>query len=368
MAARNYYEVLGVEKNASDDEIKKAYRALALKYHPDRNPDNKEAEESFKEAAEAYDVLRDPERRSNYDRYGSADPFGGGGGFHSADDVFSSFGDIFGDLFGFSGGGSRGQSRARRGSDLRYNLNLSFRDAAKGIQKTLQIPRTVECSLCDGSGAAEGAEPEICSRCNGAGQIRQSAGIFQMSSTCPQCAGHGKVITKPCPKCKGTGTEEEMRTLDVKIPAGVYTGARMRLRNEGESGENGGPNGDLYVVISVDEDKVFERQGQDLVYRVEVSFVHATLGATVQIPTLDEDIDFEIPAGTQTSTVLSIKGKGLAHPNESGKFGNLLVQINVSIPTDISKEQEELLRKFEKLGKQHDKKITTRVKKILKGK
>ncbi len=367
MAARNYYEVLGVDTNASDDEIKKAYRALALKYHPDRNPDDKQAEEQFKEAAEAYDVLRDAERRSNYDRYGTADPFGGGGGFHSSEDIFSSFGDIFGDIFGFSGGG-RSANRARRGSDLRYNLNLSFREAAKGLQKELQIPRTIECSLCHGSGAAEGAQPETCSRCNGSGQIRQNAGIFQMSSTCPQCAGHGKVITKPCPKCHGTGTEEEMRTLEVKIPAGVYTGARMRLRNEGESGDNGGPNGDLYVVISVDEDKVFERQGQDLVYRVEVTFVHATLGAKVQIPTLDEDIDFEIQAGTQTGTVLSIKGKGLPHPNNTGQVGSLLVQINVTIPTDISKEQEELLIKFEKLGKQHDKKITTRVKKILKGK
>ncbi len=365
MATRSYYDVLGVGASATEDEIKKAYRALALKYHPDRNPGDKEAEEKFKEAAEAYDVLRDEGRRANYDRYGTADPFGGNGGFHSTDDIFSSFGDIFGDLFGF---GSRSSGpRPQRGSDLRYNLTMTFREAAKGMTTTLTIPRTVDCETCDGSGAAPGSSPETCQRCRGTGQLRQSTGFFQVNVQCPSCAGRGQVISKPCSTCRGQGVVEEERSLEVKIPAGVFSGARMRLRGEGELGANGGPNGDLYVVITVEDDKVFERQDQDLVYKVKVSFVNATLGAKIQIPTLDEEIEFEIPAGTQTGTVLSIKGMGLPYPNEK-RVGDLLVQVNVQIPTDISKEQEELLLKFEKLDAQHNQKITTKVKRLIKGK
>ncbi len=368
MSKRSFYEVLDLDTNASEEEIKKAYRAKALKYHPDRNPGDAEAEEKFKEAAEAYEVLRDSEKRANYDKYGSADPFGTGGfgGFNSTEDIFSNFGDIFGDLFGF---GARGASsnRPRQGSDLRYNLTLSFREAAKGVQKNLRVPRTATCDDCGGNGAAPGSEPVTCSRCQGTGQVRQSAGFFQVSTPCTACGGRGKVISKPCPKCRGVGQIEEERTLDVKIPAGVFTGARMRLRGEGDSGSNGGPNGDLYVVIDVEDDKVFERQGQDLIYRVDISFVNATLGAKVKVPTLDEEIEFEIPAGTQTETVLSIKEKGLPYPNDS-RIGDLLLYIHVEIPKDISKEQEELLRKYEKLEKQHNSKITTKVKRLLKGK
>ncbi len=367
MSAKSYYEVLDLEKTATEEEIKKAYRAKAMQFHPDRNPGDAAAEEKFKEAAEAYEVLRDPEKRANYDKYGTADPYGQGGfgGFNSTEDIFSNFGDIFGDLFGFSQRG--GSNRPRQGSDLRYNLTMSFREAAKGVQTSLHIPRTVTCNECDGSGAAPGSQPEVCSQCRGTGQLRQSTGFFQVSVPCGRCQGTGKVISKPCAKCRGEGTVEEERTLEVKIPAGVYTGARMRLRGEGDSGTNGGPNGDLYVVITVEDDKVFERDGQNLIYKVDVSFVHATLGAKVKVPTLDEEIEFEIPAGTQTETVLSIKGKGLPFPNES-RHGDLLLYIHVQIPTDISKEQEDLLLKYEKLEKQHNNKITTKVKRLFKGK
>ncbi len=367
MSKTSYYDILEISQEANDEEIKKAYRAKAMQYHPDRNPGDAEAEEKFKEAAEAYEVLRDPEKRANYDRYGTADPYGNGGfgGFNSAEDIFSSFGDIFGDLFGFSSRG--GGNRPRQGSDMRYNLTLTFREAAKGVQKTLRIPRTAACDDCGGSGAAPGSEPQMCSRCNGTGQLQQTAGFFRMSVPCTNCGGRGKVISKPCPKCRGNGEYEEERALEVKIPAGVYSGARMRLRGEGDTGINNGPNGDLYIVITVEDDKVFERQDQNLIYGVDVSIVHATLGAKVQVPTLDEEIEFEIPAGTQPETVLRIKGKGLPYPNES-RFGDLLLVIHVKIPTDISKEQEDLLRKYEKLEKQHNSKITTKVKKLLKGK
>ncbi len=367
MSKSSYYEILGVEKNATEEELKKSYRALAMKYHPDRNPGDAEAEEKFKEAAEAYDVLRDPERRANYDRYGTADPFGNGGrGFNSSDDIFSSFGDIFGDLFGF--GARSSGPRPQRGSDLRYNLTLSFRDAAKGVQESLEIPRTIPCKECDGTGAQRGTSAEVCPHCRGIGQLRQQSGFFQIAVPCSFCGGRGKIIKSPCAKCRGKGIEQEVRNLDVKIPAGVYSGARMRLRGEGELGSNGGPNGDLYVVITVEDDKVFERQNQELIYRLEVSFVQATLGAKVKIPTLAENIDFEIPAGTQPATVLAVQGKGLPYPNDEKRVGDLLIQVNVVIPTDISKEQAELLRKFENLGKQHDQKITTKMKKLFTGK
>ncbi len=369
MSKPSYYEILELQTNASEEEIKKAYRSKAMKFHPDRNPGDKEAEENFKQAAEAYDVLRDPQKRANYDKYGTADPFGNGGaGFSSADDIFSSFGDIFGDLFGFNSR-QRGP-RARQGDDLRYNLTIAFREAAKGIQKTIIVPRTNVCDTCHGDGAAPGSHPETCKHCNGAGVIRQNAGFFQVNATCSVCRGAGKVITTPCKTCKGRGFVEVERSLDVKIPAGVFTGARMRLRGEGDSGENGGPNGDLYIFITVEDDAIFERQDQDLIYRVSISFVNATLGARVQVPTLDEsenggEIEFDIPAGTQPGTVLKIPGKGLPYPNES-RVGDLLLPITVEIPTDISKEQADLLLKYETLEKRHNSKITTKVKKLFK--
>ncbi len=355
----SYYEILEVEKTATEEEIKKAYRVKAMKYHPDRNPGDSEAEEKFKEAAQAYDVLRDPQKRANYDRFGTADAYGNNyGGFTSAEDIFSSFGDIFGDLFGFN---SRAKGpRPKQGDDLRYDLDLTFREAAKGTVKTIHIPRIIPCTDCDGTGAAEGSELENCQDCRGTGYIRQQAGFFQVNRQCPRCEGQGQSPTKPCPTCKGKRNIETEHKLEVKIPAGVFSGARIRLRGEGDAGENGGPDGDLYVVITVGKDSVFERQGQDLIYKVTLSFVNATLGAKVKVPTLDDEVEFEVPAGTQTGTVLKISGKGVQYPNES-RFGDLLLPIHIEIPTSISKEQEELLRKYEKLEKKHNDKITTKI-------
>ncbi len=341
-----YYEVLEVTREASDEEIKKSYRRLAMMYHPDRNPDNPEAEVKFKESAEAYDVLRDAERRARYDRFGHAGVSGNaGGGFGSAEDVFSHFSDIFGDLFGFSGGG--GAHRAMRGADLRYNLKISFAQAATGDEVVLQLPKRVLCPDCEGSGAAPGTSPETCKHCNGAGQVRRSQGFFQLSTPCPVCRGEGQIITKPCPRCKGQGILNESRELSVRIPAGVDTGTRLRVRNEGEMGVNGGPAGDLYVVISVDQDKTFRRQGNDLIYVQEISFVQAILGHRLEVPSLQGNVTLEIPRGIQSGTVLRIKDEGMPILGRD-KRGDLLVEVKILTPTRISEKQEELLREYEK--------------------
>ena len=315
MAQRDYYEVLGVARDASEDEIKRAYRKMALQNHPDHNPDNPEAEQRFKEAAEAYEVLRDPERRARYDQFGHAGVGNNGdfGGFGSAEDIFAHFGDIFGDMFGFSMGGGtrRGGPRPTAGADLRYNLNITFAQAARGAEITLNIPRMVTCGECHGSGAAPGTSRETCRQCGGSGQVRNSQGFFQFVVPCPTCHGEGYTISKPCPKCRGKGQVQETRELSVRVPAGVDTGTRLRLRNEGEAGTNGGPNGDLYVFISVDEDKTFRRQGQDLVLTREISFVKAALGHTITVPGLDGDLELKIAKGTQSGTVLRLPGKGL---------------------------------------------------------
>ncbi|WP_418709287.1 molecular chaperone DnaJ, partial [Bilophila wadsworthia] len=350
MAQRDYYEVLGVARDASEDEIKRAYRKMALQNHPDHNPDNPEAEQRFKEAAEAYEVLRDPERRARYDQFGHAGVGNNGdfGGFGSAEDIFAHFGDIFGDMFGFSMGGGtrRGGPRPTAGADLRYNLNITFAQAARGAEITLNIPRMVTCGECHGSGAAPGTSRETCRQCGGSGQVRNSQGFFQFVVPCPTCHGEGYTISKPCPKCRGKGQVQETRELSVRIPAGVDTGTRLRLRNEGEAGTNGGPNGDLYVFISVDEDKTFRRQGQDLVLTREISFVKAALGHTITVPGLDGDLELKIAKGTQSGTVLRLPGKGLPYLNQK-RNGDLLVEILVKTPTNLSARQEELLREFE---------------------
>ncbi len=344
MTQRCYYEVLSVSKTASEDEIKKSYRKLAMQYHPDHNPDNAEAEQKFKEAAEAYDVLRDAERRARYDRFGHAGVNGhAGGGFGSAEDVFSHFSDIFGDLFGFGGN----VHRAMRGADLRYNLKVSFRKAATGDDAVLQLPKRVICTDCEGSGAAPGSSPQTCKHCDGAGQIRRAQGFFQISSPCPVCRGEGQIIVKPCPRCKGNGILNETRELSVRIPAGVDTGTRLRIRGEGEEGANGGPAGDLYVVISVEQDKVFRRQGNDLIFTQEITFIQAILGYRLEVPSLQEDVTLEIPRGIQSGTVLRIKGEGMPILGRNTR-GDLLVEIKILTPTRISEKQEELLREFEK--------------------
>ncbi len=347
MSKRDYYEVLGVAQDASSDEIKKAYRKLALKYHPDRNPDDAEAEALFKEAAEAYEILRDAGKRQRYDQFGHAG-FGNTGfdGFHSTEDVFSAFGDIFGDIFGFGGSG-RGP-RPQAGNDLRYNLTISFREAAKGMEAKLKIPKKETCDQCGGDGAEPGTSIETCQQCGGQGQVYQSQGFFRIAMPCPVCRGRGEVIAHPCSKCRGQGQTNVNKELSVRIPAGVDNGSRLRLRGEGEPGANGGPHGDLYVVVYVEEDKVFKRHGQDLITSAEITFVQAALGSRIDVPTLDDPVTMDIPKGTQSGTVLRLQSMGIPSLN-TGQKGDLLVEIKVLTPTRLSKRQEELLEEFEAL-------------------
>ncbi len=365
MARRDYYEILEVTRTATDDEIKKSYRQMALRYHPDRNPGDAEAEKRFKEAAEAYDILRDPDKRARYDRFGHDGVNGGfgGGGFASNEDIFSHFSDIFGDLFGFSMGARGGRAtRSQQGADLRYNLEISLRQAASGDEISLKIPKKVPCPACGGSGAEPGTSAETCRQCGGRGQVRHSQGFFQIAMPCPECNGLGQVIPHPCARCKGAGAIQETRELAVRVPAGVDTGNRLRLRGEGEPGMYGGPPGDLYVVIQVAEDKVFQREGQNLLIDQEITFVQAALGDRIEVPGLDGPLAMEIPKGTQSGEVFRLQGGGLPYINSSRK-GDLLVEIKVLTPTRISSRQEELLREFAEL--ETDKPLN-KAKKVLK--
>lgn len=347
MSQRDYYEILEVERTADVETIKRSFRKLALKYHPDRNPDDPEAAAKFKECAEAYEVLQDSEKRQRYDHYGHSGV--NGQNFGSNADIFSHFSDIFGDLFGFAGMGGGGRNRPRQGADLRYNLEISFMQAARGDEVKIKIPRHVTCDECKGSGAAAGTSPTICPDCNGSGQIRRNQGFFQLQMPCGRCHGEGKIISSPCPKCRGNGIIEQVRELAVNIPAGVDTGNRLRLRGEGEAGTNGGPAGDLFVVLHVQKDKQFEREGQDLIVRREISFVQAILGDKIELPTLDDPVTFDIPKGTQSGEVFRISGAGLPYPGQNSRKGSLLVEISVKIPAKISSEQEKLLREFDRL-------------------
>lgn len=346
-AKRDYYEILEVQRTSSGEEIKRAYRQMALRYHPDRNPDDPDAEQKFKEAAEAYDVLRDPEKRSRYDTFGHEGVNGGGfGAFSNTEDIFSHFSDIFGDLFGFSmGGAARGGSRAQAGANLRYNLSISLRQAAKGDSITLKIPKRVTCPECDGSGAAPGHSPEVCGQCGGHGQVRHSQGFFQIAMPCPACNGVGQVIKKPCPRCKGAGSVQDTRELAVRVPPGVDTGNRLRLRGEGEPGVFGGPPGDLYVVLHVEDDPTFQRDGAHLLLVHEVTMVQAALGDSIEVPGLDGPMKMELPEGTQGGEVFRLAGGGLPIVN-TNRTGDLLVEIKVLTPTSLSAKQEELLRAF----------------------
>ncbi|MEF2145019.1 MAG: molecular chaperone DnaJ [Desulfovibrionaceae bacterium] len=351
MAKRDFYEVLGVAREASEDEIKRAYRKLAFEYHPDRNPDNPESESKFKEAAEAYDILRDSEKRQRYDQFGHSGVEGNGfSGFSSTEDIFGAFSDIFGEFFGFSSA-RRGRSRAQAGADLRYSLTVSFYDAAKGAEVDLRLPKDEVCEECKGSGAKPGSTPETCPQCHGAGAVQQAQGFFRISVTCPSCHGRGQVITEPCPSCGGRGIVRQTRNLKVRIPAGVDDGSRLRLRGEGEPGLHGGPPGDLFVDIRVEPDKVFRRQAQDLIVSQEVSFVQAALGDKIKVPTLDDTVTVDVPKGTQSGEVFRLKGLGLPHLGSSHS-GDLLVEVRVKTPTKLSKRQEELLREFQSLEEQ----------------
>jgi molecular chaperone DnaJ len=347
MAKKDYYEVLGVNRDASEDAIRKAYRKLAMKWHPDRNPDNPKAEERFKEAKEAYEVLTDPSKRAAYDQYGHAgvDPAaaaGAGGGFRDFSDAF---GDIFGDIFG----GGRSRSNVYRGADLRYNLEISLEEAARGTETRIRIPALAECETCHGSGAKPGTSPSTCTTCGGHGQVRMQQGFFSIQQTCPKCHGSGRMITSPCQSCQGAGRIKQHKTLAVKIPPGVDEGDRIRLSGEGEAGVNGGPSGDLYVVIHIKPHPVFQRDHNDLHCEMPVSFTTAALGGEIEIPTLDGYAKIRIPPETQTGKVFRLRGKGIKGVRSSS-HGDLLCHVVVETPVNLTPRQKELLQEFEAIN------------------
>ena len=344
MSKRDYYEILEVPRTATDQEIKSSYRKLALKFHPDRNQGDKKAEEKFKEAAEAYAILSDGDKRARYDRFGHAGVGGAAQGFDPSQ--FTGFEDIFsglGDIFGFGGGGRR--AGPQRGADLRYDLEIKFEQAAKGVETSVQIPRHEPCETCHGNGAAPGTSPTSCPQCRGTGQLRYQQGFFTVARTCGQCRGAGKVIAKPCPACRGDGTVEKMRKLTVKIPAGIATGQRLRLAGEGEAGTLGGPPGDLYVVIFVREHEFFQRDGNDLHCTVPLAFTTLALGGEIKVPGLDGEETVKIPESTQTGTTFKLRGKGM--PDVSGRgHGDLLITVQAVTPKKLTREQKKLLEQL----------------------
>ncbi len=347
MAKRDYYEILGVEKDADEKDIKKAYRRVAMKYHPDRNPEDPDADNKFKEASEAYEVLSDSEKRAAYDQFGHAGVEGqmGGGGFSGGSGSFSDiFGDVFGDIFG--GGGGRGRGGAQRGSDLRYTLDISLEDAVRGTTVEIRVPTLVACSTCDGSGARKGSSPTTCGTCGGAGQVRMQQGFFQVQQTCPTCRGRGTTISDPCPSCRGQGRVEKTKKLSVKVPPGVDTGDRIRLAGEGEAGTEGGPPGDLFVQMSVKQHPIFERDGKHLYCEIPITFADAALGGELEVPTLDGRVKLKIPPETQTGKLFRLRGKGVK-PVRGGTVGDLLCRAVVETPVNLNKRQKELLRELQ---------------------
>lgn len=352
MAKKDYYEVLGLEKGASEDEIKRAFRKLAIKYHPDKNQGNKEAEEKFKEINEAYQVLSDPDKRAKYDQFGTADFNGSGfeggfGGFDFSD--IGGFGDIFESFFGGGFGSSRRRNGPERGADIEYTLNLTFEEAVFGVEKEISINRYERCETCSGSGAKPGTSPKTCDKCKGSGQIRVQRntplGSFVSVNTCDKCGGKGKIITEPCHTCRGTGKERKHRKIKINVPAGVDSGNVIPLRGHGEHGVNGGPSGDLYVNIRVSSHPTFKRKGFDIYIDRHISFAKASLGCELKVPTVDGEVKYEVPAGTQPGTVFRLKGKGVPRVNSSGR-GDQFVNIIVDIPRTLSEKQKEALRMF----------------------
>lgn len=349
MAKEDYYELLGVARNASEDEIKKSFRRLAMKYHPDRNRDNPQAEEQFKKIKEAYDVLSDAKKRSAYDQFGhaglDAGMGGGAGGFNYTAENFSEiFGDVFGDIFG--GGGSRKRGRAQRGADLRYNLEVTLEEAVSGTEVKIRVPTQIGCTECNGSGAKKGTTPVTCTTCQGQGVVRMQQGFFAVQQTCPTCRGTGQQIKDPCRVCNGHGRVQETKTLSVKIPAGVDSGDRIRLGGEGEAGEGGGPAGDLYVQIAVKEHPIFTRDGANLYCEVPISFPTACLGGDLEVPTLDGKVVLKIPAETQTGRLFRLRNKGVK-PVRGGAQGDLLCRVRIETPIHLNKEQLELIKKLD---------------------
>jgi molecular chaperone DnaJ len=350
---RDYYEILAVARDADADTIKKAYRKLAMQFHPDRNPGNTEAEDKFKEAAEAYDILSNPEKKAQYDRFGHA-AFGGGGrgggGFHNAEDIFSNFGDIFGDIFGGGAGGGRRQSRQgpRRGADLRYMTEITLKEVIEGLEKEIEFDTDDNCDDCNGSGAEKGSSPKVCITCGGQGQVFRSQGFFSVGQTCPTCHGRGQVVEKPCKPCKGRGRVKQHRKIKITIPAGVDTGTRLRVNGEGEGGYMGGAAGDLYVEIAVKEDSRFDRDGNDLLTEIKVDYLHLLLGGELEIETVNGSAEIEIPRGTQVGDRIRIQGQGIPSLRGSRR-GDLYCQVGVDIPEKLTKDEEKLLRELAKL-------------------
>ena len=347
MAKKDYYEVLGVSRDASEKEIKKAYRRLAMKYHPDRNSDDPDSDDKFKEASEAAEILTDTEKRGTYDQFGHAAFENGGGGGQQGNGNFGSiFDDVFGDIF--SGGGGRGgRSAAQRGSDLKYILELTLEDAVRGTNPKIKIPTLVECMECLGSGAKKGTTPISCVQCGGMGQVTARQGFFSIQQACPRCRGTGKMISDPCGKCRGQGRVEEQKTLSVKVPGGVDTGNRIRLTGQGEAGANGGPAGDLYVEIHVRDHQIFTREEEHLYCEVPISFVDAALGGELEVPTLDGKVNLKIPKETQTGKLFRLRGKGVdVSKIRGGGIGDLYCRVTVETPVKLSKRQKELLQEF----------------------
>ncbi len=357
MAKRDYYTTLGVNRDASEEDIKKSYRKLAMKHHPDRNPDNKQSEDKFKEAKEAYEVLSDARKRAAYDQFGHAGVdasagFGAGARGFGGQEGFGGFADAFGDIFGdiFNSGGGRGRgSGVYRGADLRYNLELTLEEAARGTEAKIRIPTLEECATCHGSGAKPGTQPKTCPSCHGQGQVRVSQGFFSVQQTCPQCRGTGKIIPEPCATCSGAGRVKKHKTLSVKIPQGVDQDDRIRLTGEGEAGLNGGPTGDLYVVITLKPHAVFQRENSDLHCEMPISFATAALGGEIEIPTLDGHANIKIPAETQTGQVFRLRNKGIKSVRSS-VHGDLFCHVAIETPVKLTAKQRELLREFEAIN------------------
>jgi molecular chaperone DnaJ len=351
---RDYYRILGVQRSATEDEIKKAYRKLAMQYHPDRNPGDKDAEEKFKLGSEAYEILRDSEKRDVYDRYGVEGLRGTGfTGFRGFEDIFSSFGDIFEDFFGF-GTGQRRRSAPRAGADLRYDLKIAFHDAAFGKEMEIDIPSSATCETCQGTGARPGTAASVCPQCRGTGQVTRAQGFFTISTTCPQCQGEGRIVPSPCKDCRGLGKVRRTKRLQIKIPPGVDTGSKLRLRGEGEEGERGGPPGDLFVVIQVEPHDFFERNGDEVLCQVPISFIQAALGAEIEVPTLSGQKTLTVPKGTESGELFKLRGEGFPRLRGNGR-GDQIVQVVVKTPKNLTARQEELLREFEEMGRKKGK-------------
>ena len=349
MENRDYYKILGVTRSANEEEIKKAYRKVAMQYHPDRNPGDKESEEKFKLASEAYEVLRDPQKRQIYDHYGIEGLKGTGfTGFRGFEDIFASFGDIFEDFFGFGTNSGR-RSRPRQGADLRYDLKISFYEAAFGKEDEIEIPKKEACEVCDGTGSKSGTSPAQCPNCRGTGQIIRSQGFFTISTTCGQCHGEGKYIPHPCKECRGSGWVKRTKKIKIKIPPGVDTGSKLRIRGEGEEGEREAPPGDLFVFLFVEPHEFFVRDGDDIVCQIPISFSQAALATEIEIPTLNGRKNLSIPRGTENGEIIKIKAEGFPKIRGYGR-GDLFVQIFVKTPKNLTKRQEEILREFEEIS------------------